>query len=110
MVLEQSITGRPRARAKAHIKATRPPICAMCGYPIHMDADPQRHPLACAVDEWFPRHLGGSAIDPTNLRLLHRHCNGSKGARWPVTDEMRERCRTHIEHILNATQPRLRSW
>lgn len=108
MVLEQSITGRPRERAKAHAKATQAWTCALCGYPIPADADPHRDPLACAVDEWFPRDAGGSAIDPANLRLTHRYCNGSKGKRWPVTDEMRERCRTHIARLLNATQPTLR--
>lgn len=110
MVDHSSISGRPRERAKAQAKATQPHICAMCNYPIDMTADPYRDPLACAVDEWFPRHLGGSAVDPANTRLLHRHCNGSKGARWPVTDAMRARCRENIERILASRTSTIRTW
>ena len=110
MVLEQSLSGRPRERAKAHAKATLPHVCAMCGYAIDMTADPFRDPLACAVDEWYPRDRGGSGVDHTNLTLQHRWCNGSKGKRWPVTQEMRERCRTHITQLLAAKQPTIRTW
>lgn len=110
MALEQSVSGRPRERAKAKAKAELPHVCAMCDLPIDMTADPYRDPLACAVDEWFPRHHGGSAIDHDNLRLMHRWCNGSKGKRWPVTAEMRERCRTHILKLLTARRPTINPW
>lgn len=107
---EQSLTGRPRERAKAHVKATRPPVCELCGYPIQMDADPFRHPLAPAVDERLPRKLGGSAIDPDNLALVMRLCNGIKGAQWPVTDELRARCRAAVEAHHRTHRPTIRSW
>jgi len=110
MVLEQSLSGRPRERAKARAKAERPHICEMCWLPIDMNADPHRDPLACAVDEWFPRHHGGSAVDHANLRLMHRWCNGSKGKRWPVTPEMRARCKAKIERIIAAKRPTVRAW
>ena len=122
MVLEQSVTGRPRERAKAQAKATLPHICAMCDFPIDMTADPHRDPLACTVDEIIPRSRGGSAIDPANLQLLHRHCNTSRHNHalvpwdpgWPTRthepEELRERCRTNITRILTSRRPIIRTW
>lgn len=77
----------------------------MCGLPIDMAADRHRDPLSSAVDEWFPVELGGSALDVTNAAHLHRWCNGSKWKRWPVTPEMRERCRTHIAALIADRNP-----
>jgi 5-methylcytosine-specific restriction endonuclease McrA len=39
------------------------------------------HPLRAEVDEDVPRARGGSAIERSNTRLMHRQCNGWKGTR-----------------------------
>lgn len=122
MVLEQSITGRPRERAKARVRAERPPVCWLCGYPIDLTADPHRDPLAHAVDEIIPRSRGGSAVDDANLMPAHRWCNGSRGTkpmdpadpawrkRTTEPEEVRTRCRKHIEQLLTARTPVIRTW
>lgn len=122
MVLEQSLTGRPRQRAKAWVRANKPHTCHLCGYPIDMAADPHRHPLAHAVDEIIPRSRGGSAIEHANLEPAHRHCNTSRhdhplvpwdpawGQRKHEPEELRERCRTHIARLLAAQKPTIRPW
>lgn len=60
-------TGRPRQRVKAQIRKTHP-LCHLCGQPPLMDVDRTRHPLASTIDELVPIALGGSALDPANLR------------------------------------------
>lgn len=122
MVLEQSLTGRPRERAKSRVEAERPPYCHLCGYLIDMNADRQRDPLAFAVDEIIPRCRGGSAVDDANLAPAHRHCNGSRhnhplvpwDPAWQTRkhdpEEVRARCRTRIEALWTARTPVIRNW
>ena len=107
MVLEQSLTGRPRTRLRTLVLA-RDTHCHLCGYPVDKQRDPQRDPLGAVVDEVLPRHHGGSAVDPTNCRLAHRVCNGSRGTKQ-VTVEVRARCRSLVEALTHAT-PTLRRW
>lgn len=104
-----SIRGRPRRRATDWVRANHPPSCALCGYPIDMNADRQRHPLASAVDEWHPRKHGGSALDLDNLRHLHRYCNGVKGSRQ-VTPQMVAKCQAHIAGLLGTASITRRTW
>lgn len=100
--------GRPRKRHTDWVRANHPSTCAICGYPIDMHADRQRHPLASAVDEWIPIAAGGSALDRSNAAHLHRYCNGVKGDR-PVTPEVVTRCRAHIATLLEA-KTIVRTW
>lgn len=120
MVLEQSLTGRPRERAKAQV-AQRPPYCHLCGLLIDMQADRQRDPLAFAVDEIVPRSRGGSAVDDANLGAAHRHCNTSRhdhplvswDPAWPdrkyEPEEVRARCRRTITALTRTPEP-LGTW
>ena len=110
MATDTRLGGTPRTRLVAAVRARRQP-CPMCSYPIdkNLQRTGKRHPLSSVVDEWYPRKLGGT-VDLTNCVEMHSWCNGSKGSRWPITDEMRERCRTHIATLLAATQPTIRSW
>lgn len=81
----------------------------MCGQPIDqtLERHPNPHPLSSVVDEWKPRHLGGSALDPANTVELHRLCNGIKSGHWPVTEKLRDRCRTQVAALLH---PVIRRW
>lgn len=80
----------------------------MCGYPIDQTLHRSRHPLGSVVDEWFPRSLGGDPLDPVNTVEMHRCCNTSKHNHWPVTEEMRTRCRTLVETHLGT--PTIHPW
>lgn len=110
MAADSRLGGPKRTRLVAAVRARRQP-CPMCGFGIDqtLQRTGRRHPLSSVVDEWIPRSKGGT-VDLTNCVEMHSWCNGSKGSRWPVTDEMRERCRTHITHLLEATQPTIRPW
>lgn len=92
----QRRAGRPRRTATARVRATQP-NCWLCGYPIDLTLDRQRHPLGSCVDEILPVHYGGSITDPANLGHAHRVCNTSRGIK-PITPEVRARCRALFEH------------
>jgi hypothetical protein len=85
-----------RRVAVAHVRATQPNDY-LTGLPIDLTRDRQRDPLGSCVDEIYPRALGGSAIDPANLGHTTRLANGIKGSTWPVTPELRARCRARVE-------------
>lgn len=69
----QSLSSQARQRAKAAQRAKRLP-CHLCGRPIdYRLAWP--HPHSFSVDEVIPRSMGGSSIDPRNLRSSHLVCN-----------------------------------
>ena len=64
-----------KARAKALANAT---ACTLCGQPIDHDA-PARSRWSASVDHVVPRSLGGSLLDPANLRPVHYGCNSRRG-------------------------------
>ena len=64
-----------KARAKALANAT---TCTLCGQPIDHDA-PARSRWSASVDHVVPRSLGGSLLDPANLRPVHYGCNSRRG-------------------------------
>lgn len=101
--------GRPRTRINAQVRARHLP-CPMCSYPIDqtLPRTGRRHPLASVIDEWLPRSKGG-AVDLTNCVEMHSWCNAIKSNHWPVTDEMRDRCRTHIASLIHTTPPTIRT-
>lgn len=104
-----SRVGRPRRRVIAEVRATEP-NCHLCGYPIDLALDYQRHALASTVDELVPVADGGSTTDRANCRHAHRCCNSSRN-KHPITDEVRRRCRTLAEEHLAASGPSLvRTW
>ncbi len=94
------LNGRPRQHRLAQIRAavTAGAPCHLCGLPIDLTLDRQRHPLALAVDELVPRsrlhpsQRRAAALDPTNTAPAHRICNGSRGTK-PITPTVRQRCR-----------------
>lgn len=91
-----------RRRLAADIRASEP-YCHLCGYPISLDLDRQRHPLASCIDEIIPRSQGGSAIDRANTAHAHALCNGSRGTK-PITAEVRARCRELVAAHLAQSQ------
>lgn len=64
-------------QVKKRVKASKDPICALCGNPIDMDA-PAYSPMACEVDHIIPISRGGSPYDMDNLQLTHCKCNRQK--------------------------------
>lgn len=84
--------GHRRRMAIAKLRDTEPWVCWLCGLPIPRDVDPQTHPLRWTCDEVVPVSLGGSALDPANLRPAMAICNSARGNR-PVTPQVRARCR-----------------
>jgi hypothetical protein len=105
---DSRLGGRPRTRLVAEVRARRLP-CPLCSYPIDqsLPRTGRRHPLSSVVDEWFPRTLGGP-VDATNCVETHSLCNGIKGSTWPVTPDLKAKCRRRVEAILNASAPTLR--
>ena len=102
-----SLRTRARRATIAHVRKTQPD-CHLCGYPIDLTLDAQRHPLASSVDEVHLRSRGGSATDLTNVAHAHRICNGSRGIK-PITPDVRARCRALVESILGDNVTR-RPW
>ncbi len=50
-------------------------ICHICDQRVERIEDASREHLN-------PRHLGGSKIDPRNIKLAHKWCNELKGKRY----------------------------
>ena len=100
-----SLKGHRRRQVLAHHRASGAP-CHICGLPIDLSLDPQRHPLAFCVDEDPPRKYGGDPLSLTDTNPSHRACNGMRGTN-PITAELRERCRAYV---LGATRPTVRHW
>ena len=67
-----------RARAAA-IAAARG-LCQLCGRALVPGA-PRNSPAETCVDHITPLYLGGSPLDPSNLRAVHRRCNGGRPRR-----------------------------
>ncbi len=105
--VDPQLNTQARRRVLAHIRATEP-NCHLCGYPINLGLDRQRHPLASCGDEVIPRKHGGSATDPANVRHSHRICNGVR-ATHPPTPEIKRRCRDAVERIY-AGQSTQNAW
>ncbi len=113
MANDSRLGGRVRKRTNAAVRArTTHPICPLCGYPVdrNLPRTGKPHPLSSVIDEWYPRHLGGDPHDEANCVELMRICNGIKGARWPVTAELRAECKQAVERVLAAEQGISRSW
>ena len=89
-----SLKGHRRRQVLAHHRASGAP-CHLCGLPIDLSLDPQRHPLAFCVDELVPRKHHGDPLDLTNTAPSHRLCNGKRGTK-PITEELRNACRTAV--------------
>lgn len=100
MARDPALNGRPRQRLLAQVRDEEP-NCHLCGRPIDLTLDTQRHPLASCVDELVPRSLGGSAIDRSNCRHAHRLCNEIRGIQG-VTPTLHAVCRARVDR-LNGT-------
>ncbi len=105
---DSRLGGRTRTRLNAEVRArTLHPVCPMCGYPIDrtLRRTGKPHPLSSVIDEWVPRNRGGAVADH-NCVEGHRVCNGIKGKHWPVTQELRAKCRAKVEELLEVnTEP-----
>ncbi|MFB7364173.1 HNH endonuclease signature motif containing protein [Streptomyces hydrogenans] len=75
--------GRPYRRLVAAQKALGLP-CARCGGYINPRLDP-RSPWSFTLDHIVPLSRGGSLLDPTNTRSMHRRCNSARGNREGTT-------------------------
>lgn len=73
--------------------------CPLCHRILHWDTYQQ--PLSPEVDHIIPVSRGGTD-DETNLRVICRHCNGSRGNREDVKTPGGKYI-THVEKIGNAT-------
>jgi 5-methylcytosine-specific restriction endonuclease McrA len=105
MAKDSRLGGRTRQNLNAKIRARHQP-CPLCGFPIDptLRRTGSPHPLSSVIDEWYPRSLGGP-VDETNCVDAHRCCNAIKGAHWPVTQDMRDRCRREVEALLGLEEP-----
>lgn len=56
--------------------------CALCGQPLDHTAPPRTR-WSASVDHIVPRSLGGSILDPKNLRPVHYGCNSRRGNGQP---------------------------
>lgn len=99
-----TLKGHRRRQVLAHHRATGAP-CNLCGLPIDLSLDPQRHPLASCVDELVPRKHGGDPLDLTNTAHTHRLCNGKRGTK-PITEQLRAECRRAVLAQLEAVTVR----
>lgn len=91
-----------RQAVQAEVRRTEP-NCWICGHPIDLTLDRQRHPLASAVDEITPRSHGGDPTDRTNCHHAHRWCNGARGNR-PVTPALQARCQAKYADLTKPTR------
>jgi 5-methylcytosine-specific restriction endonuclease McrA len=58
----------------------RHPRCMLPGVPIDFTPG-AKGPASYTLDEITPRVLGGSPVDPANVRATHWRCNAAEGAR-----------------------------
>lgn len=100
---DAGLTTRARRRVMAQVRAEER-LCHLCGWPVDLTLDRQRHPLGSCGDELIPRADGGDPEDRANVRHAHRLCNGIRGRR-PITTAIRIRCRTAVAELLGATPP-----
>lgn len=116
MSKDTRLGGYTRNRCATTVRArTLEPICPLCGHPIDrgLKRTGSPHPLSSAIDEWLPRSLGGDPHNPDHCVEVHRICNGIKSGSWPVTDHLRQRCKTEVERILAKRDDQLevrRAW
>lgn len=60
---------------RAHLRATLPPVCHICGYDIDLSIS-GREPLGWTLDHLKPVASNPElALDPSNLRPAHNDCN-----------------------------------
>lgn len=64
------------AVAKGHPPCMAP-VCYLPGVPIDYEA--KRGPASYVLGEIVPRVLGGSPVDPVNVRPEHHRCNAIAG-------------------------------
>lgn len=72
------------------------PNCYLCGLPISLELDRQRHPLASSVDHLVPLSRTSVTYNVSDLAHMHRLCNGMKFTK-PITPELRAKCRAAVE-------------
>lgn len=113
--------GRVRTRISAEVRARHRP-CRLCGYRIDqtLKRTGKRHPLCSVVDEWIPRnpcrrrhchwgcdpHTRPGPVTLENCVELHDACNSLKSNHWPVTQDLRDRCRDRVDALLAANTGR----
>ena len=105
---DPQLKSKARQRLLAHYRQI-PSTCHLCGNPIPMDVDPQRHRLSFTLDELHPRSLGGSATDPANLAPAHRVCNSTRGNR-PLGSQVFTDCQQAIAPHLTTQHAASRRW
>lgn len=105
MPRDPGLNGRPRQRLLAQVRAEEE-RCHLCGHPVDLTLDRQRHPLGSTVDELTPRSQGGDPLDRANCRHAHRTCNELRGTR-PVTPDVQAECRRAVDALLGAVHTRV---
>lgn len=101
-----TLKGHRRRQVLAHHRASGAP-CHICGLPIDLSLDPQRHPLAFCVDEDPPRKYGGDPLSLDDTNPSHRLCNGMRGTA-PITNDLRQRCRDAV--LKSSSSATVRPW
>ena len=104
MSKDSRLGGRVRTRVNAEVRArTAHPVCLLCGYPIDrsLTRSGRPHPLSSVIDEWVPRSKGGP-VSAGNCVELHRTCNATKHDHWPITPDIRQRCRDKVREYLEV--------
>jgi 5-methylcytosine-specific restriction endonuclease McrA len=59
--------------------------------------------MRAEVDEDVPRSRGGSALDRSNCRLMHRKCNSWKGTRTLAEARAQYAAETALAHARRIT-------
>ena len=73
-------SGRPISRIRDQVRREGSHICWLCGKPIDMTLDAQTHAYGWTIDHVLPLSMYPElAVDITNMREAHRHCNSSRG-------------------------------
>lgn len=74
--------GNRRRKARKQLIASSDGICPLCGKPMDLSMPPSMHmsPYYPVIDEIVPISRGGK-LELSNQWLVHRKCNGIKGAK-----------------------------
>lgn len=74
--------GHRRRQTRKRLIAMSDGICPLCGRPLDVTMPPSMcsHPLYPVIDEKVPVARGGKMVIE-NQWLVHRECNGIKGAK-----------------------------
>lgn len=85
----RELSARPWRRLRAEVLGYWKTVglpCARCGRPLNYEL-PAKHAMSATVDHVVSRALAPHrALDRSNLVVMHRRCNSSKGAKATLTN------------------------